>query len=222
MFLKFLVILTSALAMASTASRGNASDTASYEVTVEFHWSEKNYPLNYPSSAHWSSMFVATHDERYSLFADGNTATTGMALLATNGRTSILQAEFAEAKRRRRVGLNQTVSPPQGGSGIFRFNIEATVDFPMLSFATMIAPSPDWFSGATSVSLRTEAGWKDAIRLPLFVWDAGADNGMDFVAQNDETQPMQSVRLLTHPSFLHANGIHPIGIAKFVRKSQDN
>lgn len=182
-----------------------------YSVDVAFTWSPETHPIDFPDQAHWSGMFVVTHNSRYSLFADGHTATTGLALLATNGRFNILQAEYDEAHRRRRVATQQVISPPSGGSGTFSFEVEATAEHALLSFATMIAPSPDWFSGAASIALFDGDAWIEEAAFPIFVWDAGSDSGEFYTASNAISQPRESIRLLAHPAFLQRDGLRPIG-----------
>ena len=57
------------------------TETARYEVTVKVEWSEQSHPLEYPTGAHWSGLLAVAHNERFTLFADGQTATSGLALL---------------------------------------------------------------------------------------------------------------------------------------------
>jgi hypothetical protein len=214
---KCIVIFGLALAATWAAGLAQAAEPVGYKVTVKVEWSPDSHPIEYPNAAHWSGMFVVTHNDRYSLFADGGTATTGLALLATNGRFNILLAEFDEAERRRRVTSNLVVPPPRGGSGEFSFSIQMTPEFPMVSFATMLAPSPDWIAGGSGIALYDGTAWIERISLPIFVWDAGADSGASFTSSNEETQPRESVRLLAHPSFLQTNGMKPIGTVEIVR-----
>ena len=77
-----------------------AQDTVQYQLRVEVNWQANGEPDN----PHWSRMLAVTHTPRYSLFADGETASSGLALVATNGRVSVLEAELAEAARRNRAG----------------------------------------------------------------------------------------------------------------------
>ncbi|WP_147107692.1 spondin domain-containing protein [Tateyamaria sp. syn59] len=187
-----------------------AQDTAQYRVDVTFNWSDPRL------DAHWSRLIAFAHSSRYSLFRDGDTASSGLALVATNGRVSVLEAELAEGRRRGRVGAHM-VLPGIASPGAFSF--ELTLDYRLdhISFATMLAPSPDWFSGASGVSLRVDEVWQDSVSVTLWPWDAGADSGPDHTGPNIDTQPRQSVRLLAHPDFLTPDGLKPIGHAIFTR-----
>ena len=103
------------------------------------------------------------------------------------------------------------------GVGTFSVTLELTERHRFVSFATMLAPSPDWFTGASGVALMSADGWVPTVTLPLWIWDAGADSGADFEGTNVDTQPRQSVRLLTHPAFLTPGGLAPIGMATLTR-----
>lgn len=203
-------------AIAATATAA-ASENALYAVTVSVHWSDDEDAARAPENPHWSRLLATTHDARYVLFADGDTASSGLALMAKNGRVSVLEAELAEARRRGRAGAHVVVDGLRGGVGEFTFEIDVTAGDPLISLATMLAPSPDWFAGVSAAALRDETGWRDLVEAPLWVWDAGADSGETFTAPNAETQPRQSVRLLAHPAFLRSDGLRPIGEATFRR-----
>jgi len=183
-----------------------------YRVDVAFAWRTEA-----AISPHWSRLIGFAHSSRYALFADGDTASSGLGLVATNGRVSVLEAELAEARRRGRAGAPVVV--PGVPDGVGRFTFEVTVDEKLseVSFVTMLAPSPDWFSGVSGVALRKDGMWRDDVRAPLWVWDAGVDSGVTYNGANMPTQPRQSVRLLTHPDFLTRDGLRPIGEVVFTR-----
>ncbi len=200
-----------ALLVPPAAADDGATETATYRAAVRVAWTAEAHPADFPRNAHWSRLVAVSHRGAYALFRDGDTASSGLALLAANGRVGVLEAELAEARRRGRVGAHVVVGGVRAGDGAFTFEIEASEALPLVSLATMLAPSPDWFAGASAVSLRDASGWRDRVAAPLFVWDAGADSGATFSAPNADTQPRQSVRLLTHPAFLTASGLKPIG-----------
>jgi len=59
-------------------------------------------------------------------------------------------------------------------------------EHPHLSVITMIAPSPDWFSGVNGYDMRDEESdtWYSNIILDLFPWDAGTDRGNAYTSAN--------------------------------------
>ncbi len=199
------------------ATAALAQDPAArYRVTVAMNWAGDAGGMH-PDMPHWSRLIAVAHTSRYALIEDGQTASSGLALVATNGRVSVLEAELAEARRRGRAGMPVVLPGIADGVGRFEFEIDLTERHARVSFATMLAPSPDWFSGVSGADLRGGGDWKDIAVLPLWVWDAGADSGLDFEGPNIDTQPRQSVRLLTHTAFLRPDGLDPIGTVTFER-----
>lgn len=207
--------VASCLAIVSTAA---TADPARYALDIEITWSEATAPFDWPGNdAHLTVFFGTTHDDRYVLFADGRTASSGLRSVAEAGRIRILRAEIEDAQRRGRIGETWQAEAPPTVPGRVSATFTATEDHPMLSFVTMIAPSPDWFTGLASVNLRADGEWVDSLRLPLWAWDAGTDSGARYTAPNAETQPAQSIRLLAGPEFLTSEGLVPVGYAVLTR-----
>ena len=50
---------------------------------------------------------------------------------------------------------------------------EVSDKFPLVSFATMVAPSPDWFTGLTNVDLKENGQWVASKTLEAQAWDSG-------------------------------------------------
>lgn len=210
-------ILASFVGLLAMQQACAAEDAVRYRVTVTLAWAEGKHGPDHPADAHFSRLIAVAHRSRYTLSSDGDTASSGLALIATNGHPSILEAELSEARRRKRVGAHVVVKGLPIGVGDVDFEVEATREFPLVSFVTMLAPSPDWFKGANAISLRERETWQETIAVPLWVWDAGADTGKSFDSPSEETQPRQSVRLSTLEAFLGADGFRSIGSAMLVR-----
>lgn len=212
------VLISATLCAALTLAAGaEAAEPARYRIEVEVTWSARTHPHEFPAGAHFSGLVGATHDSRYVLFADGRTAGSGLELVAENGRGAILKAEFAEAARRKRVGTVFDSAGLGTVPGTMTATFEIDLDHPFLSFVTMIAPSPDWFTGASAVPLLVDGSWADRLELVLWAWDAGTDDGETYSAPDADTQPRQSVRLLATPHVLDGAGLKPVGSATLVR-----
>ncbi|MDX1528835.1 MAG: spondin domain-containing protein [Gammaproteobacteria bacterium] len=191
------------------------ADGARYRLELDVTWSAQTHPYDWPEEGgHLSDLIGVTHHSRYVMFADGHTATTGLKLVAENGRASIMQAELGEADRRRRIGAVFQADGLKQVPGRIAVDFDAGVDHPLVSFVTMLAPSPDWFTGAASVPLYQDGAWRGRVEGLLLAWDAGTDSGATYVAENAETQPAESIRLLATPHFLTEKGLLPVG--KFV------
>ncbi len=195
------------------------AEEATYSVTLDVRWSEPSHALEWPHNAHTSGMVGAVHTARYVMFGDGRTATTGLKLVAENGRSSVIEAELAEAQRRNRVGAVFTADGLATVPGAIRAEFSVTENFPLVSFVTMLAPSPDWFTGVAGVNLKTAGEWRERVVHTLWAWDAGTDSGQTYKSANDETQPQQSVRLVSSPHFLQTHSLVPVGEAVFVKRS---
>jgi len=195
------------------------SRQATYELELNIDWSASLAPFEFPEdAAHLSSLIGLTHNDRVSLFADGETASSGLELVAENGRSGILKAQFDEMRRKKRIGAVVEADGIKSVPGKLSTTFKTTVDHPLLSVITMVAPSPDWFTGISAVLLRTDNKWADVIELPLWVWDAGTDSGTSFKAKNADTQPHESTRLLSTRHFLNSDGLIKFGTISIKRQ----
>ncbi|MDB4224548.1 spondin domain-containing protein [Granulosicoccus sp.] len=194
------------------------STKATYELEVNIDWSSILAPYDYSYGAHMSSLIGLTHNNSFVLFEDGKTASSGLELLAENGRFGILRAHFEELKRKDRIGATVVADGIKKVPGKMSTTFKTTSDHPLLSIATMLAPSPDWFTGVSRVRLYDDGKWLDSVELPLWVWDAGTDSGVSFISKNDDTQPRESIRLLSTQHFLNREGLIRFGTVSIKRK----
>lgn len=108
------------------------------------------------------------------------------------------------------------MAPP--GRVVTEFTAEAA--HPYLSFVTMLAPSPDWFTGVSVLPPMGDGAWVAEAGATLWVWDAGTDGGASHAAENDDTRPRAVVRLLASPHVLDDGGLRPVGRA-IVRRTAE-
>lgn len=55
----------------------------------------------------------------------------------------------------------------------------------LVSFVSMIDPSPDWFVGVTGLELcLRNCTWSERKILELYPWDAGTDSGATYIVIN--------------------------------------
>lgn len=217
MKVKRALLALSGLLLAWSGPAAAADETARFELTLDIIWSAGTAPFEFPEGAHLSRLFGATHGGCVVLFRDGWTASSGLELLAENGRGSLLLAEFAEAQRRGRLG--RVIEGPGLGTvpGRVRVEFEATREHDLVSFVTMLAPSPDWFTGLADIRLLRDGDWIEEARFPLWAWDGGTDDGATYAAANADTQPRQSIRLLATPHVLGPQGLVRLGTAELRR-----
>ncbi len=207
------------LAMGSIGGAFADTKQATYKLVLNIEWSASVAPFEYPDdAAHLSSLIGLTHGDRVSLFKDGATASSGLELVAENGRSGILKAQFDELRRKNRVGSIVEANGIKSVPGKISTTFSTTKDHPLLSVVTMVAPSPDWFTGISDVRLHSNDGWLDVIELPLWVWDAGTDSGATFKSKNADTQPHESTRLLATKHFLNSDGLIRFGTVSIERQ----
>jgi len=211
------LILAATLAAAFSANLAQAADTAKYQVQFNATWTSDSHPLDYPSSAHFSGLIGATHGKAYTLFKDGGKATAGLEMLSEKGAHSPLDAEIKSAIDSGKAGALFESSPLFTFPGKISSTFTADAAHPYVSAVAMIAPSPDWFTGVSKVSLRKDGRWVERATYTLFAWDAGTDNGASYESPDADSMPRQSVRMNAAPQFKTESGLKPVGTVTFTR-----
>ena len=59
----------------------------------------------------------------------------------------------------------------------------------MVSLVAMIAPSPDWFTGASNINLMENGAWVPSRTLTLNAYDSGGDDGTTYKAPDADANP---------------------------------
>jgi hypothetical protein len=78
-------------------------------------------------------------------------------------------------------------------------DITLTPWFNSMSSITMIAPSPDWYTGFYSVKPidRSSNVWLESFEIETFPWDAGTDSGDNYDTDNMKEDPHVPIMQLT-------------------------
>lgn len=90
-----------------------------------------------------------------------------------------------------------------GTEHVMGLDVEVTRDFSLVSLVTMIAPSPDWFTGIMDMNLcnTTSGTWLDSMTVDMLQpWDAGTDSGTTFTAADSATSPPGNIEVITKSS----------------------
>jgi len=211
------LILGAALVACALGSPAFGGETANYTVRVNATWTAKSHPLDYPGDAHFSGIVGATHNGAFHIFKDGGTATDGLEALSERGAHSPLDKEIKAVIATGKAGALFESDPLFSFPGTLGATFTADTAHPLVSVGMMVAPSPDWFTGVSSVPLHTAKGWVETVTLPLWVWDAGTDFGTTYHADDADTQPRQTTRLNASPHFLGKAGLKPVGTITFTR-----
>ncbi|XP_036399534.1 spondin-1-like isoform X2 [Megalops cyprinoides] len=185
-----------------------ACGTAKYRLMFYGNWSEKVHPKDYPRRAnHWSALIGASHSRNYVLWEYGGYASEGVKQVAELGSPVKMEEEIrqkgddvltvikAKAQWPAWQPLNVRAAPSA------EFSVDRTRH--LMSFLTMLGPSPDWNVGLSAEDLCTkECGWVQKVVQDLIPWDAGTDSGVTYESPNRPTVPQEKIRPLTsldHP-----------------------
>lgn len=169
---------------------------ATYRIDFDVAWSAANHPGAWPASAHFSPLVGTTHDASTTFWEPGGIASPGIEQMAETGGTSTLRGEFSAATGRRGGHLlSTTIFGP--GRRTIEFDVDKSES--LVTFVTMVAPSPDWFVGVSGLDLYDGGTWADGLVVDLFAWDAGTDSGSSFTSGNLDTNPQEPIALLDNP-----------------------
>jgi hypothetical protein len=179
-----------------------AQEDAIYTITFESNWSQTTHPHasgSLPTAAHWSRLVGATHNDAVSFVQMGALASAGIEDIAELGSNT---AFFNEVNAAITAGTaNQSINGPDldtAGGTIVINDLIVNQNYPLLSLASMIAPSPDWMIAVGGIDLSdgSPGTWKDEIVIDLFAYDAGTDSGIDYNSANMNTSPQEPISSL--------------------------
>jgi len=204
---------------AAAARQAMPTGPAEYRIVVKSTWTRRTHPFEYPSGAHFSGLIGASHNATYSIFAVGRRPTPGLENLSEEGKHSPLDAEIRAAiSAGNALELFET-----GGLKNFKDSMVATVRVdpahPMVSVVNMVAPSPDWFTGASSVNLAENGAWVSSKTLVLPAYDSGGDDGRTYKAPNRNTNPKKPTSRATTRHFVVKGKVRPVATLVLTRQS---
>jgi hypothetical protein len=192
---------------------------AEYTVIIKSTWTKATFPLEYPSDGHFSGMIGASHNARYAIFAVGKRPTRGLERLSEEGKHSPLNDEIKHAIDQG----NALMLFESGGLKNWNDSMVATVRVdpahPLVDVVNMVAPSPDWFTGATGVNLIENGAWVSSRRVVLRAYDSGGDDGTTYKAPDKDANPKKATTRSTNRHFVVRGSAQPVAVLTFVRKS---
>lgn len=190
------------------------SDTALYSIVFNATWSALTHPTDFPSNAHFSPLIGAVHNDAVTFWVLGETASPGVEQMAETGGTGLLAGEIRAEMPDNALSVVNGRGIGSPASTTIR-EVLVTLDYPLVTLVTMIAPSPDWFVGVAGQSLQDEFGqWAGELKIVLYPFDAGTDDGASYRSPNADSSPRQPIRRLKGVSpFSDA----PIGTFTFTR-----
>lgn len=150
-------------------------------ITFEIKWGTPGNEemINYPDDPHTGNMCLVVHNNKYSMFKLGEFASKGVDESASYGTNDTLIKEITNNGNY----LTYYTAPILYTPGATQFDITVNDDYPYFSFMTMIAPSPNWFVGASNVDLIDIGNimdYQNYMTIPIYAYDTGTDYGLEF------------------------------------------
>lgn len=190
---------------------------ARYRVTFQSDWSASTHPVDYPSSAHFSPLVGATHSDRVGFWREGALATLGIQDVAERGLTFRLGDEMNGAVAGG-TAERWFTGPALGSTpGTTSLEFDITQAFPLLTLVTMVAPSPDWFTGVSGLRLFDGQRWVQEVVVTLTPWDAGTDSGTTFLSADLPSVPHVPVASISTAPLAPGGRVVPLGRFTFTR-----
>ena len=144
---------------------------------------------------------------------------------STGTLESEINAQITAKKAWKLIFPRGSLGPEEVQAGI---DVEVTANFSKVSIITMLAPSPDWFIGIDSLDLCNNGTWRQNWEVTMLPpWDAGTEEGNQFLSSNVATDPHINIFQITNVmngAFNAPNPILSLGEFLFqkVEKSTDN
>ena len=186
-------------ARGSTQAQSLDMETAKYEITFTglFDGDALSAGTAVPANAGFSVMVGGAHNSSVTYWSAGAAASSGLERLAEDGATTDFREEInASVNAGNGKGsfvYTGTDLPPTGDRAIL---FKTTRDFPLVTLAAKVEPSPDWFVGVSGLDLRPNGEWEREVSVDLYPWDAGTEGGSQFSDGFPATNPQGRISSL--------------------------
>jgi len=176
------------------------SETATYRVAIFNDWGVEDFPQDFPDDAHLSAIGGATHNEAVSFYEFGDVASDGIQSIAELGINDAFIENDVRAGIQAGTVDSAIVHPERTGPRIDgRSGMKRS--WPLFTFATKLAPSPDWFVGLTGMPLyQTDTGWRDQIQTTLPLMDGGSRSAITPVNGGPNVVPAGPISFVFYDS----------------------
>ena len=185
------LLFLAAIALGAQPELARAQTTATYTVKFKGNWNTSSTPDGVAGSAHFTTLIGAVHDSDVTFWAPGGTATSGVEGVAELGVTSTFETEITAAGADVRSKVKRSGT---SATGTRTFEVEFSRTHPLLTLLSRIGPSPDWFVGVSGLSLLDSSdAWRSSHTVDLFPYDAGTEDGEEFLLSNAATVPQGTI-----------------------------
>ncbi|MEM7083243.1 MAG: spondin domain-containing protein [Pseudomonadota bacterium] len=173
---------------------------ATYRLTVVNNWTVNDFPANFPANDHFAMLGGGTHDPNLSFWSLGANASSQIETMAEAGNAVPLRNQITSAGGSPLLWnywfCRADHTNPACGSTVVEFTIDS--DASAITITSMMAPSPDWFIGVSALNLFPNGAWLSSLQIPLFMYDAGTEEGLIPSGSNPPTSPIEPISHLTY------------------------
>ena len=192
---------------------------ASYRMIITGTWSMPQHTV--PAGNHFTNFVGMVHSPSAYIYHLGTPASLGVENVAEIGNDVALNSEM-DTYINSGKALNKFSVTLPGITGSATALINLSAQHSLVSFESMIAPSPDWFAGLDSYNLVQGGKWVTDITFNIAGFDAGTEEGDVFGYTNPATNPQQNVGVLwPGNASVIANGnavIAPFATVRFIKQ----
>ena len=190
-------------------TNSQAAAAATYTVTFIGEWTADSHPNSFPAGDHFSNTVLFTHSDSVRLYNLGDLASKGIEDMSEIGDNAAITSEMQQMIADGNAS-NFVVGPRSiRGNGTDVLTIEATQEHSKLSYVAMIAPSPDWFTGLSAISLFENDAWTQRMELNVVAYDAGTEEGNEFKFENPATSPQSIITRITEAPLGNGTTVDP-------------
>jgi Spondin_N len=189
---------------------------------VKSTWTAAMHPFEYPepgvlTGPHFSGLIGTAHNANYSIFAEGTPPTPGLEHLSEEGKHTPLDQEIQAAVAAGNAGMLVETEALRNFNDSLIAVIHVDSLHPLVSMVMMVAPSPDWFTGISSVNMMENGQWAATRTFDLIGWDSGGDDGTTYKAPDQDTNPKKPTSRANTPHFVINGTVVPVGTLTLTR-----
>lgn len=214
----FIIFFCISCISCSKKEADTAFSEASYKITITGKWKSPEFTV--PGSVHFTEFAGMVHNANSEIWQAGKIANKGLEDVAEVGNSVIMMA-MTDSMIVAKSAFSFVIINPPAPTGTVTSTINCNSNFSIISLASMIAPSPDWFTGVSNLNLYPGNKWITDTLLNVYVYDAGTEDGDVFGYNNPPTFPQQLIQILTPAkAMVLANGnaaLGPIATIRFTK-----
>uniref|UniRef100_A0A7S1TE69 Spondin domain-containing protein n=1 Tax=Compsopogon caeruleus TaxID=31354 RepID=A0A7S1TE69_9RHOD len=173
---------------------GLCSGKVKYQIAFHYNWTLESHPVEYPSFPHFSWLVGVSHNKFYTFWNVNGFANNGIQNIAELGDVFMARKEFNTERNVYNFDVGSLSRAVD--LDLVAVEVDGQSRRTLLSAASMIAPSPDWFVGFSRLQTCRNRSWVASMDGVLVGYDAGTDSGGSYESFDQVTNPIVPIRKL--------------------------